>query len=317
MLQKNNIINMIKRKIHFLYFLKLGRDIKKYKKKIAKNNLNNNLGRKDNMINENFISDQIRHMKQTEEGKFILCETKEPKATRLFIHRFSSYTSSTKKNGWWDTFTITNDPCNKVGYYICEILDFKSDKKDNLMCIVKPFVYIGKYIDEDSPAWIYIVQAHIFSNYADKNKRYWGRFNVDEVFKRFCTDIQDKEDPTEHVFFKLITERISLEDIEDALDTMDTSEQLAYDLIHNRHNFSVYKHLLRKTENIYTLSAMEEYIKRKQSEFLEKRIGTIEEYESLKYEERIEKVLEYYEAKKEEEKQLRKEARQNKKNGGK
>jgi len=96
-----------------------------------------------NMLSEKrYNSFKKDTLSKTEIGKFILCEAREDNTTRLFIHQFSSLSSILTKDGWWDTFTVTEIPCNK-GFYLCMIQDFKIDRNDFLNCIVYP----SKYLD--------------------------------------------------------------------------------------------------------------------------------------------------------------------------
>ncbi|MCM1222144.1 MAG: hypothetical protein NC548_47505 [Lachnospiraceae bacterium] len=82
-------------------------------------------------------------------GKLIFANAKpnekEATTTRMFIESFDAYMKESTKNGWWDTFTVSDIACES-GTYICKIIDCKVAKNGYPMFIVHP---IKKYTGND------------------------------------------------------------------------------------------------------------------------------------------------------------------------
>ena len=67
-------------------------------------------------------------------GRLIYVEAREDNTTRLFVRSLLVINDAEKKQGWWNTFTITNQPVNK-GMYIARIDKTTHDKDWNDMII--------------------------------------------------------------------------------------------------------------------------------------------------------------------------------------
>ena len=141
-------------------------------------------------------------LNKTEKGKMILCESKEEESTRLFIHQFNSLMSCLTKDGWWDTFTVSKEACNK-GFYLCEIDSFRIDKNGYLNVVVLPKKFLGEIIDEDNLAWDFFFRTNLFcSKYAiSKNKE---RFNIDYLYGKFESEFSSIIEEDKKKYDKII-----------------------------------------------------------------------------------------------------------------
>lgn len=74
--------------------------------------------------------------------RLILVEAREDNATRLFIRSLYAMEDHERKNGWWNTFTICNEP-QEAGMYIAEIEDVRQDKNGYPMFIARPFTNLN------------------------------------------------------------------------------------------------------------------------------------------------------------------------------
>lgn len=72
-------------------------------------------------------------------GKMILATAKNDGATRLFVRSTNPFTDILNKEGWWDTFTITNTPC-ATGTYICKVKKVCADKDGYPIFVAEPII---------------------------------------------------------------------------------------------------------------------------------------------------------------------------------
>lgn len=282
-----------------------------------------------------YAKNHINDLKREEVGKLVLCESRKfENATRLYIHRFDSIDDAYKKDGWWDTFTISESKCNKAGFYLCEIKDFRIDRNGFLNMVVIPKHYIGTEVNMDSDAWDYFFGSGIFTFYYKSHHRYHQtRFNISALHKMFEDDVKRiKESEMEFPYRKIsyfileqyISGKITMEQIEQALNEKDDFEKLAEDLnfqlsrygISEKNKYAAYPLLLKKlpTDNgifkgYYTTDCTMKYLDRKNYEYDHLKLGT--ESELLA---RVEAVLQYWVDIKAKEKEERKKKRKALKN---
>lgn len=264
----------------------------------------------------------LNDLKNSEIGKFVLCECREENATRLYIHRFDLVDDLFKKDGWWDTFTISNSPCKEKGYYLCEIQNFRLDRNGFLNMMVSPKHYIGIDADAESDAWDYFFTSGLFTRHYRSSSINRTRFNVEALHKLYEGDIHniiatEKErlgdnyisagsKITKFIMDKYINGEISLIDIEKALDEKSDLEKLADDLTTNVKHYgsdaknkyvSNYPLLVKKLpveeyglcKGYYTTDATIRYLNRKDFEYAQLHLGN--ETDLLK---RVEAVLRYW-----------------------
>lgn len=283
----------------------------------------------------------IDRLKQCEIGRLVVCDARKENSTRMYIHRLSRIDDIFMKDGWWDTFTISEKPCRKTGYYLCRIKEFRIDRNGYLNMVVIPLHYLGTDIDMDSDAWKYFGNRGFFTNYYQSIGYYRTRYNVAALHNLFEEDIAkieknekerlgddyicaDKE-IAEFILEKFIAGDITLKDIDKALDEKDDLEKLADDLNLNLERYGTneknryaedYPLLVKKLpvedhgilKGYYTADCTMRYLKRKSYEYTHLNLGS--ETELLR---RVEAVLEYWAEKKSKEKEAKKIARKQRK----
>lgn len=279
---------------------------------------------------------RAKRLNETESGKYIFAEAKEDGTTRLFIKRLNIFSNVTTKDGWWDTFTITEKPCNK-GIWLCRILKFTQDKDGYLMCIVYPVKNLGMIIDEESCAWDYFMRTKEFSTQYVSNHLI-TRFNCTEVENQCYEFWKHMDTPAMKEYYKkqgvpmymvisscvlnaFLDDKITLNQIEGWLDTPEGFEALALKIKDNLQEYSEsYPLMIGKlkalaTDGYISIDKIEDYVRRKYWEFdTLKRDGKItSELEETQAFERIEVVIQYWEDDKKAKKQARKDARKAKK----
>lgn len=283
----------------------------------------------------------IDRLKQCEIGRLVVCDARKENSTRMYIHRLSRIDDIFMKDGWWDTFTISEKPCRKTGYYLCRIKEFRIDRNGYLNMVVIPLHHLGTDIDMDSDAWKYFGNRGFFTNYYQSIGYYRTRYNVAALHNLFEEDIAkieknekerlgddyicaDKE-IAEFILEKFIAGDITLKDIDKALDEKDDLEKLADDLNLNLERYGTneknryaedYPLLVKKLpvedhgilKGYYTADCTMRYLKRKSYEYTHLNLGS--ETELLR---RVEAVLEYWAEKKSKEKEAKKIARKQRK----
>lgn len=276
----------------------------------------------------------IDRLKQCEIGRLVVCDARKENSTRMYIHRLSRIDDIFMKDGWWDTFTISEKPCRKTGYYLCRIKEFRIDRNGYLNMVVIPLHHLGTDIDMDSDAWKYFGNRGFFTNYYQSIGYYRTRYNVAALHNLFEEDIAkieknekerlgddyicaDKE-IAEFILEKFIAGDITLKDIDKALDEKDDLEKLADDLNLNLERYGTneknryaedYPLLVKKLpvedhgilKGYYTADCTMRYLKRKSYEYTHLNLGS--ETELLR---RVEAVLEYWAEKKSKEKEAKK-----------
>jgi len=291
--------------------------------------------------NRFYAEHHISDLKRDEVGNLILCENREDTSTRLYIHRMNKIDDIFRKDGWWDTFTISKSACDKKGFYICKIDDFRIDRNGFLNMLVSPKAYLGTEIDVDSDAWDYFLKSGLFTFlYSSRSSCHRTRFNVAALHKMFEEDIlRIKKEQKERlgdqyidaskeiaslVLDKYLSGKVTLEQIEQALDEKEVLEKLAEDFnfqlsrygVSEKNKYAEYPLLLKKLptddgifKGYYTTTSTMRYLDRKNYEYDRLNLGT--ETDMLK---RIEAVLQYWvdvKAKEKEEKKKKRKAMKN------
>jgi hypothetical protein len=259
-------------------------------------------------------------LNKTEVNKFVLCEARDDNATRLFIHKFNKFSSSLTKDGWWDTFAISIQPCKK-GFYLCNIMKFKLDKNDYLNMIVKPSKFLGENIDEDSAAWEYLFYSGKFSKeYKGSQRR--ERFNTTNLYKLYNKSLEESEYDSIEIFIfdSFIIGYITLDDIANALNEKYEIEKLAEDINKNIEKYSEeYPLLIKKLPKeespfgtlVYTTTCTIDFLNDNSYKYDQLKLGDEENILN-----RVEEVMKYWNnihnAQKEERKKAKKLAKKQK-----
>ena len=76
-------------------------------------------------------------------GQLLIATANNDGDTRLFVRSVNPMTDLRKKSGWWNTFTITQNPCD-AGTFICRVLRVKTDKNGYPIFVVTPIVRIDE-----------------------------------------------------------------------------------------------------------------------------------------------------------------------------
>ena len=133
-----------------------------------------------------FYSLQKDNLNKTEKGKFVICQCKEKDSSRLFLHRLSFAHTNMTKEGWWDTFTISTKKCECIGFYLCEIKEFRLDKSGWLNLLVKPKCYLGEFLHEFSISWNFFMSSGLFcKEYVIPTKNMSRRLNVSNLLSHY------------------------------------------------------------------------------------------------------------------------------------
>ena len=76
-------------------------------------------------------------------GKYLICESREDGSTRLFIRNVTNVIEdSYKKEGWWNTFTITENPTSK-GLWLAKAVEYRLDEASTPMRYVVPMEVVS------------------------------------------------------------------------------------------------------------------------------------------------------------------------------
>ena len=188
-------------------------------------------------------------MHQAEVGKLIFAEAREDGDTRLFLKRLCTGVDVLTKKGWWDMFIVTDTPCRK-GIWSCEIAKVRTDKNGFPMMEVIPLAYLGESINGESVAWDYFARSGMFSKVFTNVDHYKNRFNVREVEKRFYDFWSEYDNeatkeylrqhlipnytvPARKIWVAFCEGKVTLQEIEDALDTPVGFGAMAIDIAKN------------------------------------------------------------------------------------
>lgn len=103
-------------------------------------------------------------------GKYVIGNVVDA-TNRVFIDRISVYNSIGKKNGWWDTFSLSEEtPSVGNGRYIFSISRFTEDKEGHPIAILKEVMPIASMSDEAA-----ICMAINSSKFSKAYKDYFSR----------------------------------------------------------------------------------------------------------------------------------------------
>lgn len=291
----------------------------------------------------NFAEFEAGNLNKSELGLLLLCEARNDGDTRLFISQFSFLMDDFTKNGWWDTFTISKEPCKK-GFYLCTIEEFRIDRNGYLNVVVKPSRFLETFIEEnkESDAWDFLFRSNMFSTrYARRMS--CGLLNVDALIEKYEEEFKRSElylnsKPDEIKFFstslfakylleQYLINEITLEEIAIELKKPPYVETLAREILcvirTNSSKFDEYPLLKKKfpTDKMF-VTELVDWLERKSMEFDTLRLGdgnspeyfVVKEQNKNELFERIETVLAYWEDKKALEKAAKKQKRLDSKN---
>lgn len=175
---------------------------------------------------------EVNRLNKTNKGKYVICESREGFGSRMFIRTVTNvFTDGMRKKGWWDTFTISTHEVS-LGLWLCSVVEYKLDKNNYINLIVEPITPVPELkfhvlfgnLDGtwNSPA----VELMIGINFIPQYRSYssFRDPNVDELIKRYPK--YKDTNVSKELLKDWLREEITLEEIEDALNTKTNYEEL-------------------------------------------------------------------------------------------
>lgn len=180
-------------------------------------------------------------------GKKLICECREEMdkpMTRLFIRDVTHVVEDTfKKDGWWNTFTLSKDKVKK-GMYLAEVLSYRLDRNDYLNCEVKIIMPVDdvearelfsnkKRIFNISAWWLMMaVSGEFLREYDFSSHEIIHEPNFKALKERFPTfnNLKSEEIATKALNMYIKGE-ITTKEIEECLDTPSDWEKLIKDIV--------------------------------------------------------------------------------------
>lgn len=176
-------------------------------------------------------------------GKKLICEcrgeeSKKP-GTRLFIRNVTNImVDAHKKEGWWNTFTISNEKVGK-GLWLAEVVGYRLDRNGYLNLEVKTIIPVNdiafhvlfseKKGTWNSSAWwlMMVVSKAFLREYDFLAHEIIHEPNFEELIKRFpiFSGLTAKE-IGEKALYMYLNNDITIEEIEECLDTPNDWEKL-------------------------------------------------------------------------------------------
>lgn len=250
-------------------------------------------------------------------GKYVMVQCRNDGDERVYLKTFEAVSDVFAKDGWWNTFTLS-DTKNKKGLYFAKIKDFRIDRNGFLNMLVT-IEYSVSGINPYSEVWSYFRMTKIFAK--DYMKALYYDFNEEALERHFEKD----ESMSDEMFAinllrKFIEGEVSEEEILKCLHEPTDKEKeirsIIMSVMKNDKKFEeTYPRTTKKLKvemDKFGLSyeLAEEWLIRKEHEFCRMKLGD----ENLPLAQKTELVCLYWEAKKMEEKAAKKAARKAKKN---
>jgi len=176
-------------------------------------------------------------------GKYLICESREDSSTRLFIRNVTNILEdSFKKEGWWNTFTVTKTPTNK-GLWLAKVVEYRLDRNGFLNLEVEPMLPVDDikfhtlFDSKDNGTWnsiawwVMIVRSEAFLDEYNFNTFNLHKPNFKALKERF-TELEelDEYEIGKVLLKKYLSDEISLEDMESCLNKPSEWEQLVLDI---------------------------------------------------------------------------------------
>lgn len=180
-------------------------------------------------------------------GKKLICECRGEESnkpgTRLFIRNVTNtLEDANKKKGWWNTFTLSEKKVEK-GLWLAEVVSYRLDRNGYLNSEVKVVVpvndiafhalFSNKKGTWNSSAWwlMMVVSEAFLREYAFSAHGIIHEPNFEELKKRFpIFDGLSAKEIGERVLYKYLNNEVTIEEIEDCLDTPNNWEKLILDI---------------------------------------------------------------------------------------
>lgn len=175
---------------------------------------------------------EVNRLNDYNKGKYVICESREGFGSRMFIRTVTNiFTDGMRKKGWWDTFTLSTHEVS-LGLWLCSVIEYKLDKNGYINLKVDPIVPVPELkfhlMFEDingswnSPAIELMVGRGFISQYQFYSFR---NLNIEELKKRY-PKYAELDNFNIELLKDWLKEEITLKEIEDALNTKTSYEEL-------------------------------------------------------------------------------------------
>lgn len=180
-------------------------------------------------------------------GKKLICECRGEEGnkpgTRLFIRNVTNILEDAyKKKGWWNTFTLSREKVEK-GLWLAEVVSYHLDRNGYLNLEVKVIMPVNDIAFRDlfsdnkstwnsSAWWLMMVASEAFlREYAFSSHGIIHKPNFEELKKRHpIFDGLSEKEIGEKALYLYLNNEISIEEIEECLDTLNDWEKLISDV---------------------------------------------------------------------------------------
>lgn len=179
--------------------------------------------------------------------QYLVCVCKDCGDTRLYIHRFDSFSKIVNKYGWWDLFTVTRSSNCVKGFYFCQIDKFVLDHNHNINMWVTPQIYLGEEIDDDSPVWKFFSDNGMIAMPFCADSKV--RCNTEKLHKLYCPE-ESYRFVGETITKKFVGKEISFFQIEEALNRLTDNEEIVENMFQFPGNYGNYPLTMEKVFNL-------------------------------------------------------------------
>lgn len=173
-------------------------------------------------------------------GKYLICESREDDSTRLFIRNVThALVDAYKKEGWWNTFTVTKTKTPK-GLWLSKVIEYRLDRNGFLNLEVETIMPVDNVkfhnlfsFKSDNGTWngigwwLMMVKSNIFLKEYDFPIYSFHEPNYDALIERFPEASGLRQDEIGKVMlFKYLRNETTLEEIEECLNKHTDWEEL-------------------------------------------------------------------------------------------
>lgn len=180
-------------------------------------------------------------------GKYLICEARENSSTRLFIRNVTNQlVDAYKKEGWWNTFTVTQNPTSK-GLWLAKAVEYRLDRNGYMNLEVETILPVDNikfrklfsFESDDgtwnSPAWwLMMVKSDAFlGEYDFRHRGFLHNPNIEALIDNFpqLQNLSHQEIGLE-MLHEYLSGSVTMEEIEECLNKPTDWERLVTDIIH-------------------------------------------------------------------------------------
>lgn len=184
-------------------------------------------------------------------GKYVIVEARDDNTTRLFIKSTNDITNARTREGWWNTFSICKNPCNK-GFYIGVISELRHDKNGYPIFVIQIKCGIDDDFMSHEPFIHIVAMSQLFPNEfsnIDSRNNYEALIGLAEKYGyQGGSNIINL---SRYLMELFIDGKVSIEDIDHAANTAtqyDIDCLMITDFFNNEDNRSKYPLLFAKKD---------------------------------------------------------------------